>query len=363
MHLATLIIVLLLPLALKASGNISWLETSHDFGTIAEKDGKVSHDFLFINNGDEDVVIKDVRSTCGCTATIGPTRPIAPGDTAKITATFNPAGRPGEFEMFFVVLSNSTPRRTSLSITGLVIPEESTVSDQYPVSVGSMRLDTSIIPFGELTHGDTRVATIEAFNDSNDPVKFYAEDIPSPISLTPDKGIIHPKSRYTIKVKLDTKKIKLYGFNDLQFIMLAEPLKPNSSATAGIATIEATAVVYENFDKWSKHEKANAPVMKLNGDRVIFDDIDGTCRTAVTRKFTVTNCGRSTLKIYGVKPADNFISVKQDKESIKPDEELTIEISLIPYKIPEKILNSNIIIYSNDPEQPKTMLRVVGMKK
>ncbi len=363
MRLATLLTILLLPLALKAVGNISWLETSHNFGTIAEKDGKVSHNFIFVNTGDEDVVIKDVRSTCGCTATKGPTRPIAPGDTASITATFNPAGRPGEFEMFFTVLTNSRPRRTSLSITGLVIPEESTVSNQYPVTVGSMRLDTSIIPFGKLTRGDTRIATIEAFNDSNDPVKFYAEDVPASISLTPDKGIIPPKSRYTIKVKINTDKTRKYGFNDCQFIMLAEPEEPNSSAVAGITTIEATAIVYEDFEKWSKREKANAPVIKIDSDRVIFDDIDGTCHSAVVEKFSITNYGKSTLKIYDINPTDNFITVKQDKSNIKPNETLVVEISMIPHKIPENIINSNIIIYSNDPEQPKTMLRVVGMKK
>ena len=140
-------------------------------------------------------------------------------------------------------------------------------------------------------------------------------------------------------------------------------MEPKPSAVAGIQQNEATAKIYADFGKWSKREKANAPVIKIDSDRVIFDDIDGTCHSAVVEKFSITNYGKSTLKIYDINPTDNFITVKQDKSNIKPNETLVVEISMIPHKIPENIINSNIIIYSNDPEQPKTMLRVVGMKK
>ena len=89
------------PAAIVAGGNIEWIETQHSFGDILESDGKVAHRFLMVNTGDDDVVIKHVRPSCGCSATDYPRRPISPGDTAAITATFNPAGRPGDFDTFF----------------------------------------------------------------------------------------------------------------------------------------------------------------------------------------------------------------------------------------------------------------------
>ena len=69
----------------------------HDFGTIKEKDGKVSHTFTFTNTSILPVVISDVNSWCGCTTAEYTKTPILPGKTAKVTVTFNPQSRPGKF--------------------------------------------------------------------------------------------------------------------------------------------------------------------------------------------------------------------------------------------------------------------------
>ena len=55
----------------------------HDFGTIKEKDGKVSHTFTFTNTSILPVVISDVNSWCGCTTAEYTKTPILPGKTAK----------------------------------------------------------------------------------------------------------------------------------------------------------------------------------------------------------------------------------------------------------------------------------------
>ena len=40
----------------------------HDFGTIEEANGKVTYDFVFVNTGNEPLVISNVCTSCGCTA-------------------------------------------------------------------------------------------------------------------------------------------------------------------------------------------------------------------------------------------------------------------------------------------------------
>ena len=47
--------------------DITFKETKHDFGTIEESYGTVSHDFQFTNKGDKPLVIKQVITGCGCT--------------------------------------------------------------------------------------------------------------------------------------------------------------------------------------------------------------------------------------------------------------------------------------------------------
>lgn len=46
---------------------ISITQQSHDFGSIPEHGGKVSHDFIFENAGGGVLIIKDAKADCGCT--------------------------------------------------------------------------------------------------------------------------------------------------------------------------------------------------------------------------------------------------------------------------------------------------------
>ena len=54
--------------ACSASAQVTWLETSHDFGTFDEDKGKVTCTMRMVNTTSDDVVIISVKPTCGCTA-------------------------------------------------------------------------------------------------------------------------------------------------------------------------------------------------------------------------------------------------------------------------------------------------------
>lgn len=97
-------------------------EKTHDFGTIKEADGPVTHIFEFTNTGNEPLVILAVNASCGCTRPEYPKEPIKPGKKGKIKVTFNPAGRPGEFSKDIKVRSNGN-KRPILKITGTVVPK------------------------------------------------------------------------------------------------------------------------------------------------------------------------------------------------------------------------------------------------
>lgn len=97
-------------------------EKTHDFGTIKEADGPVTHIFEFTNTGNEPLVILAVNASCGCTRPEYPKEPIKPGKKGKIKVTFNPAGRPGEFSKDIKVRTNGS-KRPILKITGTVVPK------------------------------------------------------------------------------------------------------------------------------------------------------------------------------------------------------------------------------------------------
>lgn len=97
-------------------------EKTHDFGTIKEAGGPVTHIFEFTNTGNEPLVILAVNASCGCTRPEYPKEPIKPGKKGKIKVTFNPAGRPGEFSKDIKVRTNGN-KRPILKITGTVVPK------------------------------------------------------------------------------------------------------------------------------------------------------------------------------------------------------------------------------------------------
>lgn len=94
----------------------------YDFGTIQEADGPVTHEFIFTNTGDAPLIIVSAKASCGCTKPQIPKAPIKPGESAKVRVTYNPVGRPGEFEKNIRVTTNLEDR-TSLKIKGVVIPQ------------------------------------------------------------------------------------------------------------------------------------------------------------------------------------------------------------------------------------------------
>lgn len=115
----------LLPLTIFAKGpQIKFLENTHEFGNVPEKGGKVTAVFRFVNTGDAPLMILSATASCGCTNPSFEDAPVEPGDTARLSVTYNPDGRPGEFSKTIVVRSNSEKNSsTRLKIKGCVLPK------------------------------------------------------------------------------------------------------------------------------------------------------------------------------------------------------------------------------------------------
>ena len=103
---------------------ISFLEKSHDFGTIEEEKGPVKYEFEFTNTGDAPLMIISAKGSCGCTVPTYSKKPIQPGKKGKVKVTFSPTGRPGEFEKMVRLKLNTKEKNATLRISGVVIPRK-----------------------------------------------------------------------------------------------------------------------------------------------------------------------------------------------------------------------------------------------
>lgn len=96
-------------------GNINWSQTRNN-------DGKC--EFKFTNNGDEPLIITQVKAECGCTTPNYSQEPILPGASGKITVQYDNS-RVGYFTKGITVTSNSvTNNSLRLVIKGTVVKDQ-----------------------------------------------------------------------------------------------------------------------------------------------------------------------------------------------------------------------------------------------
>lgn len=88
-----------------AGAKIFFNETQHDFGKVKEG-GKVEYTFTFENKGTESLQIKDVKTSCGCTAAVVSESTLKPGQTGSIKVEFDTKNRSGRNSKTITVVSN-----------------------------------------------------------------------------------------------------------------------------------------------------------------------------------------------------------------------------------------------------------------
>ena len=98
-------------------------EKAHDFGEMKQGDKK-EHTFTLKNDGKSELVIRNVRSSCGCTAVAPSKKVIAPGESAPIKVTFDSRGKRGRQSKSVTVITNDpkTPT-TTLRISSNIVTE------------------------------------------------------------------------------------------------------------------------------------------------------------------------------------------------------------------------------------------------
>ncbi len=98
---------------------IKFETTEHDFGKILQGE-QVSYTFKFKNVGGAPLIITSIEKTCGCTSPDFSNKPIKPGESGKITITYDSKGHKGFQNKRLIVKANTNPSETILRIKAQV---------------------------------------------------------------------------------------------------------------------------------------------------------------------------------------------------------------------------------------------------
>ncbi len=98
---------------------ISFAEMEHQYGTIMKgADGNC--EFTFTNEGNEPLILQNVKASCGCTTPSYTQKPVMPGQTGTIKVHYN-TNSVGAFSKTVTVTSNAVDNpRVVLRIKGNV---------------------------------------------------------------------------------------------------------------------------------------------------------------------------------------------------------------------------------------------------
>ncbi|GHT76745.1 hypothetical protein AGMMS50262_15810 [Bacteroidia bacterium] len=326
---------------LQAQGfKISFNETTHDFGVIEEKGGKVSFDFIVTNEGNEPLVISNVKASCGCTTPSWTQSPIEPGKTGKITATYNPQGRPGRFNKSITVTTNASPAPYTLYIKGEVNRPDANPETTYPVRQGNLLYKrTPDLDFGNVTPDGTKKITIEAYNQSG------TAFTPSPVGLPPYitvTGNIPPQKAGNLEFTLNAPLIKKYGKVGGSFTLTAD-------APIGISY---KADIQDNYDNLTADQKKNAGKINVNAQPLVFS------KKVNTQVLKVANSGKSDLHVKAIQTSTPDITFSKSVFVVKSREIVEVKVTYPVQKLKTVDNQAVISIFSDDPKNPQKDINV-----
>ncbi len=96
-----------------------FVKETHDFGQIAVGEIVVC-DFYFKNIGQDNLIIKTIESSCGCTNIKWKKQPIKVGEESKITVEFDSKKRYGKQYKVLTIFANTKRQVKELRITATI---------------------------------------------------------------------------------------------------------------------------------------------------------------------------------------------------------------------------------------------------
>ena len=99
--------------------NIKFSKLNFNFGTI-DKGEIISKYITFKNDGKKDLVISNVKSSCGCTIADWPKNPISPNHSDSLLLVLNSSSLNGIIMKTITVISNSKPNTKVITINAQI---------------------------------------------------------------------------------------------------------------------------------------------------------------------------------------------------------------------------------------------------
>ncbi len=350
---ALFVMIVAVMAALPCAAELEWLATDYNFGAFKEANGPVTGSVKFVNKGPDATFISRVRPSCGCTGASYTTSMIEPGDTATVTFTYNPAGRPGAFDKTVKVYVGEDNDLTTIRITGTVIGEAATLEANYPVDAGPIRSENTLVPAGELKRGASRHLFLNIYNQSEKAVTptWKCDAKAMQVDLTP--RTVPPGEVATFSLYIRTVDEPQNG--PFEYPVTIYP----DGGTTDPLTVTVTGVIVPDTRKLTLEQINNAPQAFLMPEFVDFGETEG--NGDMDLEFSILNDGKSDLYVDRVYSREDGVKINRIPAKVKPGKTEPVKGKLQLSKLPEGPFRLKVMVMTNDPLHPVRTCNLVGV--
>lgn len=341
-------------IAVNAAAPLRWLDTVHDFGAFEEATGPVECTFAAVNGSKDPIGIMRVSTTCGCTASSVSTKTVEPGDTLIVTATYDPANRPGMFEKR-VVVETSDGAKQNLYLTGTVVGDNPQLKHSYQYDLNGYRLKEQRLDYGIITINTVFDATVTGFNYSTDSLTLSFEP-GNAISAKPVDAVA-PGKPFALSYSFDASKLGGYGLQT-DTLRLISSLHPEQTMPLPVA-----AIVVDDFSNWTEEQIENAGMLTPENYTLDLGRIDTLSTKPVQAEITFTNTGKAPVTVHRIYTIDNALTFKgiKDGTTLAPGKSRKLTVTIDPALLRgRQLLDARLTVMSNTPGGSMLPIRVMS---
>jgi hypothetical protein len=258
----------------------------------------------------------------------------------------------GSFQKEIEVYTTASPQPTYLTLQGRVVTEVTDYSDHFPIDMGNVRLSTNVVEFDDVNRGEHPEVILQVVNNSRDSYKPELMHLPSYLSAryVPERLAGGRVGR--IHLTLNSERLKSYGLTETT-VYLARKL---GDRVGSENEISVSAVLLPSFAKLSASEMAAAPRIHLSADSLDFRNMGS--KQKVTKTILVQNTGLSDLKVSNVQVYGRSLSLSLSDRTIQPSKTAKLKVTLHRELIDKMKQRPRILLITNDPTHPKTVIDV-----
>ncbi|MGN0006652.1 MAG: DUF1573 domain-containing protein [Alistipes sp.] len=340
--------------AATAQSALRFTESKHDFGTINEDGGVVSHTFRFTNVSDAPVVVIDVASSCGCTKAEFSRKPVQAGAEGGIIVRFDPMDYPAGAFSRKVTVSTSQGRAEPLTVTGRVKPRKKSIAERYPLVIGNgIRLESNAHAFGYVEHGSAQRSAIGIINDSDKAARID-------ITLTTTDSRLDIRYPHNLAPHEE-------GMIDFGYILSEGCSVYGTMRDLATISIDGTASGYEliisgmAIDSRNRDGDSGEPSARLSENFIKFGTLKST-DTVQRRTIVLHNAGNSPLHLRHAKTERGIVEVVMpNKRTIEAGGKTTFSVILHPSKCPLGAVSDRVRIITDDSGRPVLSARITAL--